>query len=448
MLNKASFPSGSLARRLFTLAWPSVIEQVQRTLLGLLDVYIVGQLGAIALTAAGLGGQVQQLALVVHSVFSLGAVILVARAIGAGARAGANLFAGQALMSALVYSLAASVLVILWAEPMLASLGATGRVLESGTRWLHYVGVSFPFAGMMVVGSAALRGAGDTRTPLAVAFVAGLVQLILAWTLTRGVLGAPRLDLAGHGLAVLASCVTGSGLMLMVLRRGGLAWPWTAWRPCKDRLAQVWRVGAPSGVEQLLVQVAFTTSAAMLAQLGTAAYAANQITNWLAALAYLPGWGIAVAVVTLVGQEFGARRPLEVQRAVRLGLITAVLMNSSLGFGLAVAGGWLLPLFSTDVEVIVTGMPTLWVVALFQPAMAAAFIYTSALTGAGETRSVMVISVVSTWLVRLGVAYLAGFVLGWGLTGFWLAIGADYVCRALLARTWYRRGRWRSAWLT
>jgi Na+-driven multidrug efflux pump len=210
-------------------------------------------------------------------------------------------------------------------------------------------------------------------------------------------------------------------------------------------LARVWKVGVPSGVEQVLVQLAFTTMAAMLARLGAAAYAANQITNWLAALAYLPGWGIAVAVVTLVGQELGARRLHEVKRSVRLGLVLAVLTNTALGVLLVLFSGWLLPIFNSDPEVLASGLGAMKLAALIQPIMAAAFIYTSALTGAGETQRVMLIGVCSAWLVRLTIAYLAGSVLGLGLAGFWIAIGADYACRAILAYASFRLGTWQTA---
>jgi Na+-driven multidrug efflux pump len=101
--------------------------------------------------------------------------------------------------------------------------------------------------------------------------------------------------------------------------------------------------------------------------------------------------------------------------------------------------------FNGDPEIIAMGTSALYVTALAQPFMAYAMVIRMALRGAGATSTVLVVTLLGTFLVRLPIAYLAAVELHWGLTGIWAASTADWVVEAALLLTIFRRGAWKNS---
>jgi putative MATE family efflux protein len=435
---------GSIVHRVLVLAWPAVMEQALVTLIGLVDAYIVGHLGAAALAGVGLGGQVLNLTGALFGAIGVGATALIARHIGAAEEAEANALARQALLLALAVGSLAALICFFFARDLLVSFGATPDVVETGSVWLHMVSPSFVTLGVLLVGTGSLRGTGDTRTPLAVMVVVNLVNISVAWAFTHGSFGLPRLGVAGSGLGALSGQAIG-GLTVMVLLargRGPLKLGWRMPRPDVQRLGRLLNIGLPAGAEQVLLQVALLNMAVIISHFGTEAYAAHQVGLRISSLAYLPGWGFSIAATTLVGQELGARRPDLARKATYVAFLFGLTLMSLMGAGLLLFNAQILSLFTEDARVIAAGTTVVATCALIQPSMAASFIFSGALRGAGDTRATLIITVCSVWALRLLAVYVLGVSLGLGLLGAWLGIGIDFTFRALLFWLRFRSGKW------
>ena len=270
---QARLTAGTTLHRVLTLAWPSVMEQSLVTLIGLVDAYIVGHLGAAALAGVGLGGQVLNLVAALFGAVGVGATALVARSIGAQEPEEANHLARQAFLIALIIGLLAAVIAFVFAEPIVAALGAAPDVIVTGSAWLRVVAPSFAIIGVLLVGTATLRGGGDTRTPLAVMIVANIVNVFVALVFTRGLLGMPRLGVVGSGLGAMSGQIIG-GLAVIVLLARGRGPLKLGWRlPAADfaRLRRILNIGLPAGAEQVLLQIALLNLAVLISHFGTAA---------------------------------------------------------------------------------------------------------------------------------------------------------------------------------
>jgi putative MATE family efflux protein len=435
---------GSVTRRVLTLAWPSVLEQSLVTLIGLVDAYIVGHLGAAAIAGVGLGGQVLNLTAALFGAVGVGATALIARSIGAREPEEANQLARQALLLSFVIGLAAALLSFGLAPQIMETLGAAPEVVRDGAAWLRTVAPSFAFIGVLLVGNAALRGVGDTRSPLAVMVFVNLVNVSVAWTFTRGLFGLPNLGVVGSGLGAMSGQIIGGALVLGMLARGrgplrlGLSLP----RPDLARIKRLLNIGLPAGAEQVLLQVALLNLAAIISQFGTAAYAAHSIGLRIAALSFLPGWGFSVAATTLVGQELGARRPERARQATYVAFALALAVMTVMGVLLFVFEAHILRVFADDAAVLAAGAIVIRTSAVQQPLLAASFVFSGALRGAGDTRATMLITLTSIWGLRLVAAYVLGIVLGLGLFGAWLAVGLDFAVRSTLFYLRFRGGKW------
>lgn len=436
--------SGTVTRRVLELAIPSVMEQSLISLIGLVDAYIVGHLGAAAIAGVGLGGQVLNLTAALFGAVGVGSTALIARHIGAREPEEANRLAWQGLLLALAMGGLTALACFALAPTIVTALGAEPDVIVLGTNWLRTVAPSFLFLGMMLVGTASLRGAGDTRSPLAVVVIANIINVVVALALTRGLFGLPPLGVVGSAWGAFSSHVFGglTVLFLLLKGRGRLHLGWRVPAPDLARLRRILNIGLPAGAEQVLLQVAQLNLVLILAHLGTAAYAAHQIGIRMASMAFLPGWGFSIAATTLVGQELGAGRPDRARRATYVAFAFAFTIMTLMGWVLFWFSEPILRLFTTDPEVIRLGMIVVQADGLLQPIIAASFVFSGALRGAGDTRTTMLISLSSIWGLRLIAAYILAITLNLGLLGVWLAIGLDFASRALWFWWRFRGGGW------
>jgi putative MATE family efflux protein len=316
-----------------------------------------------------------------------------------------------------------------------------------GAQWFRIVAPSFIFSGMVVTGGAILRGAGQMRASLVAISVVNLVNVTLAWSLTRGLFGLPQLGVAGTAIgASLGQAAGGLMVLGLLLRgRGGLrVAPAHIFRLARSHVRRILRVGLPAGAEQVLLQLALINMAAIVTRLGTEAVAAHLITLRLTAFSYLPGFGFSIAATTLVGQELGARQPDRARASVQAAMWLAVLVMT---IGAAIIIVWdasILSIFTNDAGVIAAGVPIMRLAAVVQPIIAAAFVYSGALRGAGDTRATMWTTVFSVWGLRVVLAYVLGTLLGLGLIGIWLAFIVDWTSRASLFWLRFRAGKWRT----
>lgn len=437
---KSIFTPGNVSNRVLGLAWPSVLEQSLVTVVGLVDTYIVGHLGAEAIAGVGLGGQVLNLSAALFGALGVGATAVVARAIGARQRGEAEAVAGQAIVVAAVIGAFASLIVYSFDAPIIAAFGAAPGVIVQGATWLRVAGPSFIFMGVLLVANAILRGAGDTRTPLVAMIVVNIVNVVTAWILTRmlgwGVLGTG----IGFALGQISGCLIALAALFGASRQ--LRLNIRSLQPDLTLVKRILNIGLPAGMEQIILQIALAYSAVLISGFGTAAYAAHQIAMRIASLSFLPGWGFSVATTTLVGQGLGANKPESARESTHAALRFAVIVMTSLGLLLFVFARPIIGLFTTDAEVIRQGVLAIRIGALAQPLMAQSFIFGGALRGAGDTRATMVITMLCVWALRIVVTYFVGNILGLGIIGAWVAIGVDFATRGTLFAWRFRTGKW------
>jgi putative MATE family efflux protein len=454
-LTKAAATPTTLRQTVLWLALPAVGEQVLNTLVGLADTFLVGHLNeqaaarlgyssATALAAVGLANQMVWLVTVLFMAVSVGSTALIARAKGASDTAEANRALRQSLIVGLAMGVAATLLGLLLATPFMMLLGAGPDVLPQSVTFLHIAALTFAPAALLFIGTAALRGVGDTRTPLYVMLGVNAVNILISWLLVNGNLGAPVLGVAGSAIGA-AVARGGGGLVLIgVLLRGRSNLKLTLdLRPEPDILRRIVRIGLPSAGEQLVFQSALLIYVRFITGLGTVAYAAHNVVINIESLSFLPGMGYAIAATALVGQGLGAGHPRQAEASAYEGLLQAGLMMTVLGMIMALFPHQLIGLFAEDPAVAEAGAAPMRIAGLFQPLLALNFVISGALRGAGDTRWPLFSKVISTWGVRLPLLLLL-LRLGLGLTGAWLAMGTDFLVQSMLALWRFRKGLWKT----
>ena len=387
---------------------------------------------------------------------SVGSTALVARFTGAGDHASAVAVTHQSLLLAIFLGLAAS----LWGltggvERMVSVLQLRGEAAQNASAFLQPLFALIVFQVIQSAGIACLVGAGDTRSGLYVTLGVALANLPLAWAFCLGWGPFPRLNFVGIAVGTALSHTLGGLAVLAILIRGrfGLKLAWRLFRPRWDLLRRLLRISIPAGFDSLSVVAGQFWFLTIVNRLGNVQAAAHGLALQWEALGYLSGAAFGTAAMTLVGQNLGARRPDQAQRAGWLAfyLGTGVMCLMGLIFFVLAEPMFLLFCPQPDQQPIVAaGVPLLRMIAFAMPALSCTIIFTNALRGAGDTRVPVLFTWIGFFVVRIPLAYfltqdqigpLPG--MGWGLMGAWLAMLADLVVRGVFFFGRFARGKWR-----
>jgi len=444
--NRPQLGGEGIRRQVLRLALPATAEQMLAMMVGIVDTFLVGHLGAESLAAVGLANQWIFLSGTFFGAVGTGSTALIARFTGAREPDKANQVLRQSVLLGVLIGVAALVLGLSLARPAVMLLGARGEVVGLSSTYLRIVSGALILAPLMYLGNASLRGAGDTQTPLRIMMVVNAVNIVVAVTAINGLFGVPKMGVAGSALGAATAQVTGGVLVTAVLLRGRgqIRLRLDRMRLDWDVIRRITRVGLPTGVENLLFRIGNMAYVTVLASLGVKAYAANQVAINAWSLSFMPGFGFAVAATTLVGQALGAKEPKAAEQHGYTSYWMGAGLMAVMGLMFVLFPAQIMGFFTNDTEVIAVGTMPLRVMGLAQPFLAAAMIFAGALRGAGDTRFPMIITAAAIWLIRLPLAYVLGVMLGWGLVGAWTAMSLDMVMRGALNFWRFRGGRWKS----
>ena len=421
-----------------------ILNLLSEATVGLADTLMVGRLGADAVAAVGVGTQILGSVSVVTMAVGTGTMALVARHIGAGETRLARRVTGQSIVAALGLGCLAILPVLAWPETVVRLFGVTPAVVAQSVAFTRVVMLAIPGGAVLFVVGSALRAAGDTRTPLAIGLVVNVVNIALNYVFIFGGLGVPALGVRGSALASAVAFTLGSAIGLVLLGRGPLRLRVTAadLRPDRRILARLARIGVPSGVEHLAMQIGFLVYLVFASRHGTAAVAAYFIGVRILALSFLPGLGFATAAAALVGQSLGAGDPRRAEQAGIAATRMAVVMMSTMGLVLIGFATPIARLFVDDAAVIADTRSFIYTLALCQPLMAIDYTLGGALRGAGDTRFALAAMFAGLFGFRLVFAWVVTHVFALATPWLWAALIGDYAVRACL-KTWrFRGGAW------
>jgi putative MATE family efflux protein len=299
------------------------------------------------------------------------------------------------------------------------------------------------FAVNMVLG-AALRASGDTKTPLWIGAITNIINVILVYLLVFGLYGFPEMGVAGAALAnglsftcsaiILLALWYGKKIRVSVGGKGSLT---------RVRLKQLFQIGYPAGLEQLVFQCGFIGFLLIIASYGTAPYAAYGIGVQILSLSMVVGFGFSVAGATLVGQYLGAQQPDMAERQGWRATWLAIASMMAMSFVVMGFAGDIASYLIDDEQVVHYAVIFIYILGIAQPLMGIEFTLSGCLRGAGDTRYPLLTTMVGLVGVRVGLAALFTY-LGFSVDWIFGALIGDYIIKALMLTHRFRSGRWKN----
>ena len=434
-----------IRREIVALALPVVLSSLLQRFVSIVDIFLVGGLGASAIAAVGIGQLLVFISLTLIWGLSSGTTVIVAQFYGAGRRQQASHIAFQSLLLGIVLSLLIGLIGLKFGHQGAVFLGAEPAVADLSAGYIRIIFAAFGFTALVNLLCNILFGTGDTRTPLVIVVLINLLHILIAYPLIYGHWGAPAIGINGAAIAIAVSEGIGAMLLLAVVHRRGVI---RVGGIHPALLRDVIRVGLPVFGDRVLQQAGQTIYLKIIMLYGTAAYAAHQVGLSIEALSFMPGYGLSIAVTTAVGQSLGANRPDRAQWINWEANRFAVMLMAGMGAVFFFFPYLLLRLFTEDAEVIAYGTSFLKIVALLQVPLAITMVLSGSLKGAGDTGYLLMTTIVGSWLVRVPVAYLLAVVLTLPIQYVWSVMILDWVVRMVLLLIRYRSDRWRRAVLT
>jgi putative MATE family efflux protein len=405
---------------------------------GIAAVCLVGGLGATSIAAVGLGQLLAFIATTVVSGLSVGTNVIVAQLWGARRRQDAGEAARHYLWLSLAISIVLAGLGIAGNRLVMEHLGAEPGVIELALPYSTLIFFIMPCTVLIQVLSSVLQGTGDTKTPMYAMIGVNILHMLLAYPLIYGQWGMPSMGLKGAAIAVGIAETTGMLYLLVKCRRIVKTSMFRV-----DLIRSLWDVGASVSGERIVQQAGIFIYTKLVLLYGTVAYAAHQVGLSIESFSFLPGYGLAIAAATMVGQSIGAgkytRAKLENWEANRIALVIMACMGM-IFFFFPYA---LLRAFTADEAVIELGTMFLKIVAVLQIPLALTMVLAGSLRGAGDTRFIMGATMIGMWGVRVPLALLAALWLRQSVFLIWTAMIADWTIRMGLLLWRYQSERWR-----
>jgi putative MATE family efflux protein len=427
------------------LATPVVLAQLSQTLMGLVDTIMVGRLGETALAAVGVATLLFSATAMSLKAVEVAVQTYTAHRVGEGRDGEVGAVLATGVVAALGLGSVFMVVGLVWPDRLMGWVAADRAMHELGTvyvRW-RYAGM-LPLLAFFLV-KAMFDGVGWTRVGMWIGIGMNVLNAVLNWALIFGKLGAPALGVQG---AALASTLSATAAALVVI-----AW---ALRPSIRKRFRIMgrtnfqprlvgpflRIAWPPAVQTLANLTAVLILFWILGRISVIAVAAGNIVLRIAALSFMPGFGVGAAVQTLVGQSLGRRDPRGAIRAAWGGVGLAVVFMGAFGAAFLAVPGLFLRVFTDSAELVAAGKPVMRLMGWVQIADAVGLVLAGALRGAGWTRQVMLADLVTGFGLMPVLAYLFGVVLDGGLLGAWLALLLWFTLYAVIMTVLFVRGRW------
>ena len=428
-------------RLVLMLSIPSIMAQISSIIMQYIDAAMVGRLGADGSAAIGLVSTTCWMFGSLAYALTIGYSVQVAHAIGAGKKEKTKCIVGQALFAVLMWAV-----FLMFAGTFLSGslprlLGADPRIHQNASDYFFIYAAFLPVAALNSLASGILQCSGNMKTPgilnslkcfLDILFNAffifpshvlymGKVKIVLPG-LHMGVAGA-ALGTAAAELfvaVVLFYCVWIKKFSLhkMHIRKDCFR---------KGYLRKAIKISLPVGFEHFVVCAAQITSTKIVAPLGIVAIAANSFGITAEALCYMPGYGIADAATTLVGQGIGAKKENVAKYFAKISTMIGMVLMSAMAVIIFFAAPYIMAMLSADAKVVALGTKILRIEMFAEPMYAASIVASGALRGAGDTFVPSLMNFGSIWLVRMPLSYLLS--LSVGLRGMWFAMCIELIFR-------------------
>lgn len=433
------------------LAWPSIMEQILEMMVGMVSTMFMGRVGTDAVAGVGMVNMLMGLLQSVFAGLSMGTTVIIARVTGEGNVQEAKRALIQSIYMGLFIGITFALCGSIFSHQILSVFfhHVEPEVFKDGMQYFSIVLLSMPFFVLDIIVSGAMRGAGDTTTPMMITAGVNVLNIVLNTMFVFGVhsMNIPAMGVKGSAIAVTLSRITAISVKLFVLyfkKNLKLHLSITDdYRIHFSLIKRIVNIGVPGFIEQAVMQGGFLMVQIIIVSMGTVAMAAYQVGINVNSLAFFPIFGFAVANTTLVGQSLGERNYKKAESFAYESMKITMVMGFVIGLVMLVSAPYLARLYTTDQRVIHEAVGLIRVFGVLEPLMAILNVCSSTLRAAGDIKYVMITSLVGLWSFRILLSYGLSNKLHLAMTAVMIGIFFDFSSRSFMYLSRMHKGKWK-----
>ncbi|WP_428737323.1 MATE family efflux transporter [Sulfurimonas sp.] len=406
----------------------------------LIDMLMVGALGSAALAAVGISMQFMMIINVLMTLYVTGGNALIARFIGSGRKNRASSLLYALVIMATIFGAFVTVVGYIGSEWFYAVMGSAPDVVHEGGAYFRIIslGIILIFLDNLLYN--ALSAAGDTKSSLYIKLISAGINAFLNYVFIFGHFGAPAMGIEGAAVATVIAYFFNVVAYYVLIKKTSAKLDFLPVVRKVDVMRTI-KIGYSAFLDRGISSLSFLLFVAIITAYGTAELAGYQVGLRIEGIAFMPGFGFSIAAMALVGQNLGAR---DLDKAYNMGIISgriAYVFMGSVGVVMILFPEYLVSFFTQDTLTIVVASQYLILVGLAQIPLALMFVYSSALRGAGATKTTLYINVGSLWFFRVIPSYIA-YKIGFGIVAIFVIMNVETLIKGVIYWYIYSRKTW------
>ena len=392
--------NGPILKNLLICTFPLIIMNILQLLFNAADIAIIGMFrGDDAVAAVGATSSLTGLITGLFIGFSTGANIVLAKYRGKQNAEGAKRVVGTAICLSLIAGILLVIIGVFLAEYFLIWMGCPSDILGMATTYLRIYLVGMPIVMLYNFLASILRAVGDTFRPMIFLMISGVLNVGL------NVFFVTVCGMSVEGVAyatVISQAVSAICCLVVVLKsKGYCKFSIRHFRIYKREIKEIMRIGIPGGIQSCLFSLSNVFLQSAVNALGTATVAANAVSSQVDAIIYFIGNSIAVACMSFVSQNYGARNMDRVKKVIKISILVSVVGMAVVGITFALLSGYLLRILTDSQEVIEIAKIRLYILGFSYFICGVLDVLSLAMRALGKAITSMIICLIGSCLFRI-----------------------------------------------
>ena len=395
-----------LKKSVLHLAVPAALKHLLDIAQMLIDMLMVGFISFQAVAAVGISMQFMMMVNVLMTLYVVGSNAMISRLIGQRRIHRASSLLYTTALFAIMFSVPVSIVGNIYSSDFYMWMGASAEIVKEGGT---YFGVITTFIVVLFLDNLlfnALSAAGDTKSSLYIKIISALLNLCLNYILIFGHAGFEARGIEGAAIATILAYTFNVLAYLFLFYRQNIPLHVIPRINTIDFIKAL-HIGYPAAIERFISSTSFLLFVSIITSYGSFSIAGYQIGLRIEGLAFMPGFGFAVASMALVGQSLGAKNSDLAYDSAKLSAQYAMMFMGSMGVMMFIFSQELASLFTKDIQTIEEASLYLKLVGISQIPLALVFVLSASLRGAGATKITLKVNVLSLWLLRVIPSYIA-----------------------------------------
>jgi putative MATE family efflux protein len=440
--------NGPIFKALLALAFPMILSDSLQAAYIMADTFWVGKLGADSLAAISFSFPFMFLFIALGGGITIAGTILVAQFKGMKNQKKVDYMGSQTVGYIFIISILLGALGVILSPIILSYAGLESNVYQETTSYLRIIYFGLPLFFFYFVFQSLLRGVGNAVLPLKIVAGAVLLNLIIDPIFIFGLGPVPAMGIEGAAYATILSQGLAALVGLFLLFRGshGITIKLPSLKPHLDTFTRFVRLGLPASIEQTSIATGLIAVSFVVASFGTEVIASYGIGVRYLALMYIPAFGLAMAITTMVGQNIGANKPKRAKEATSFGTKIGFAALTILGIFSFIFAETIATFFTTEPTVVVMATTFIRNAALLFGFISVYQSVAGAFRGAGRTTWSMIISLTHVWIFMFGSSLVLTSILG--VNGIWWIFPVAFISTGIMALIWLYKSKWTEKQIT